>query len=404
MAIANSGIGFRPDRGWVYVVTEGLELRILDRDGVTVRPTIGLPSSHFTTPVSITYMGSDRFAVLDANPHIILFHLTYTATEVDVEQDLKSIPLNDIGSSPGGGVNGIAYDPVDDVFYVGTESTGDDLGGLWEVDPKNPNTDGEATQTLLFHWYESVIESNHVGSNATFEDVYFSRDLAGGLVNDSVFCLFAGIKSDQRRVSQLNKSTGSHISSIDYGPLINMRGLVFDTDFEDMYLVGGASADVYKFEHDGLVEETTFDRQFFVKDLPTKSDPNRFGREVTFSINILPNLSDEFFLQHEYDGSLDAGPIPNSAVVDSSLRRANRWANTLRNWGGAATCEVFLDSVLDPPIIAEQDIGDIHGYHWDSPTYGTHSLTIRLRASEGSAEYVDLVGYFRIMQIECPEE
>lgn len=182
--------------------------------------------------------------------------------------------------------------------------------------------------------------------------------------------------------------------------------IVFGTDTDSN--VSGArnylrwSVRVYGLDTDDDPHDEVFIRQFWVKDPPTEkgiyianqeaqsgeavvfinaSDPNRYARDATFGINILPEFSDEFFLQHEYDG--------------------NRYAQTLRNWGGAATVEIFADGGTDP-IIPEQDIADLAGYYWETPSYGLHTLTIRLRASEGSSHYVDLTAKVRFRQYPCP--
>lgn len=97
------------------------------------------------------------------------------------------------------------------------------------------------------------------------------------------------------------------------------------------------------------------------------------GEPITFGINILPNIGDEFFRLHEYFG--------------------NRFANTLRGWGGASTAEVFLNTV---PIIGERYIGDIHGYYWDSPPEETTTVTVRVRAALGSPHFVDIAGTIRV--------
>ena len=97
------------------------------------------------------------------------------------------------------------------------------------------------------------------------------------------------------------------------------------------------------------------------------------GEPLSLGINILPNFSDEFF-----------------RIGEAS---ENRWTNTLRNWGGALTAEVFLDEVN---IIPEQYIGDVDGYYWASPNIGTSPVKIRLRASPGSSFFVDLDGNIQV--------
>lgn len=147
-------------------------------------------------------------------------------------------------------------------------------------------------------------------------------------------------------------------------------------------------------------ETSTFKREFYVKDLPAKGSIYLAGQEAqigeafcfieeggsglsanaSFSINILPVFSDEFFSQHEY--------------------YKNRYANTLRNWGGAATVEIFSGNTLGDPIISEMDIKDLHGYYWENPGYGRKRLIVRLRSSVGSPNYVTFSGYIRFKQFQ----
>lgn len=144
----------------------------------------------------------------------------------------------------------------------------------------------------------------------------------------------------------------------------------------------------------------TVEQQFWVRDLPSTrslyvnnvdaqgqlpvlyaddSATEEFNRAATFSLNVLPNLVDEFFDQQHY--------------------QPNRWAQTLRHWGGAATAEVFLDGEV---IVPEGDVADVHGYFWPEPSYATHQIRVRLRAASGSAHYVDVDGRIRVMRIPCP--
>lgn len=125
-------------------------------------------------------------------------------------------------------------------------------------------------------------------------------------------------------------------------------------------------------------------RQFFVKDLPSVGAiyvnnqeaqsvgatlETTSGSDISLGINILPSFCDEFTQQHEYTG--------------------NRWANTIRAWGGAFTAEVYLDGEL---VIAERDIADVAGYYWESPSAGEHTISVRVRAAQGSIYTVDISG------------
>ncbi len=154
-------------------------------------------------------------------------------------------------------------------------------------------------------------------------------------------------------------------------------------------------------------------RQFFVKDLPSTgslyienqecqeseaiifasidgdgpvTENNENAANVSLSINILPNFADEFFTLHNFSG--------------------NRFANTRRAWGGAATASFFIDGVT---AIAEKPIEDLTGFFWETRpleppanlpvSYGQHTVTVRLRAKSGSANAIDIEGVIRIRQI-----
>lgn len=131
-------------------------------------------------------------------------------------------------------------------------------------------------------------------------------------------------------------------------------------------------------------------RQFWVKDLPAfgalyvNNVESQAGELVivtpsdealTIGLNILPTFSDEFFQLGEYSG--------------------NRWANTLRHFGGALTGEVFFGS---PPslIISERYIADVNGWYWDNPAVGIYPITVRLRAAIRSPQFVDISGSIQI--------
>lgn len=145
-----------------------------------------------------------------------------------------------------------------------------------------------------------------------------------------------------------------------------------------------------------ILEVTTnygvFTRQFWVKNQPiagglyvdnqecqateSRISISEIG-DISFSINILPNFADEFFQQHDF--------------------LKNRWANTLRSWGGAETAEVFLNDNL---IISERNVALVNGYYWQGASSGQYTLKVRLRASRGSTYKVDLSGNLLIGESE----
>jgi len=413
-----SGLTFREEKKWVYIVDDSGWLKIVDKDGTQVGSNIELPASlGFSDPEAVVYMGSDRFAVLDEgsygvrNPRIFLFHLTEDQTEISAS-DLKIYELDQVEEFPAGlGAEGIAYDRANKLFYVGTQDTTDATGGLWEVDLFNRDTDDKPLQTLLFRWYDVLVEPGHLGAGALLGDLWFSSDIANGQANNSIFCSFRSpIASDpatQRKVIQVamaGTDGGTYISEYGHGITGKVEGFTMDPYTEEMWFAQeGTGTNFWRHGHTGYEETTTFKRQFWVKDAPAwgamflagqeaqvgiaiafvnPSDANTRAKDVTLGINILPTFADEFFTQHEFDG--------------------NRYAQTLRGWGGASTVEIYLDNTVGSPVIPEMDIGDLEGYYWTAPSAGLHAIIARLRADEGSEYYVDITGYIRFRQIQCP--
>jgi len=408
------GMAWRDDVKYLYVLHNTRVIRVLDEDGDAVQADVPLPTTEgFIDPESICYLGSDRFAVLDEgssgvrNPRIILFHLLPDETEIG---ETKIYELDRVDEFSGNlGAEGLAYDPVEEIFYVGTQSTHTQKGALWKVDLQNADTDGRPSQTFLFFWHDVLCSPGHVGVGAVLGDIYFSRSFINGQANNSVFCSFyepaTGTYEDRRMLVQVDIEDGTFISGFSH----NISGWVcgmtmIDATEKILFCRLGLYTNYWRYEHTGNEESTVFEKQIWVKDIPLKwglclagqeaqlgeaicfvnvGDVNPMARDSTFGINILPIFTDEFFRQHEYSG--------------------NRYAQTIRNWGGAATVEFWTDEDLGTPSIAEMDIADLEGYLWEGPSWGLHEVYVRLRASTGSANYVDIPGYIRFKQFECPE-
>lgn len=437
-----SGMTFREDQKSVYVISDNLIIGVFDRDGVSLQDKITLPSGTgiFHDTEAIAYMGSDRFAVLDEGslgsrvPAIVLFHLRAGATALGTE-DVKRYELPEIEEFAGGnGAEGLAYDRVDDVFYVGTQPTGDGEGGLWRVDYKTKDTDGNPSQSLLFRWWDTLVVPGHLGESALLGDLQISRSAGAGIANNSIFCQFrtpdGGGPLSQRVVIQIDLDRLEYVGGLTHGLDGKFEGFCMDEASEDLYFVReGGGVNFFRYEHTTNEERKIFRRQFFVKDLPSKGsiylnnqeaqlgeaivfvnplDGNRFSASATIGINILPVFSDEFFLQHEYSGTV--GEVIGRAPTDTpgefrqvvGKRRPNRWGQTLRSVGGAKTVEVFLNSTNNIPVIEERDIHDLKGLYWASPPMGTQRIIARLRADWGSSNYVDITGYLRFRQYQCP--
>ncbi|UCG53561.1 MAG: hypothetical protein JSW58_08385 [Candidatus Latescibacterota bacterium] len=402
------GAAFRDSTKELYVLAESGHIKVVNRAGIATRASnISLPSSPFRVPVDIEYLGSDRFAILNAGdtdypPSIVLFHIR--EDEEELLDDFKTYLLSDVLET-GGSVRGLCYDPWREKFYVGTESTATGEGGLYEVDLTRDNTDGAITADLLFDWADVIVSTDGVGAGALLGGLYYSRGLAAGAANDSIFGLFhapaGGGPADQRVIVQFDIQSGAPISEFFYNMEGDFRGAVWSEYNEDLFFFATTPGiNFWRYSHTGYTDTQTFSRSFYVKDVPyagglylhnqeaqlgeaivhiNKDDPNRFARDATFGINVLPVFNDEFFTQHEY--------------------RGNRFAQTLRNWGGAATVEFWVEGVK---VISEIDIADLDGYYWPTPDYGLHNVFVRLRADTGSPYAVDIPGYIRFRQFDCP--
>jgi len=436
-----SGLTWREDNQTLYVLGDNLHMRVMTREGVVVQDDISLEGLGMADTEALVYMGSDRFAVLDEGASGIrpvrlhLFHLKKGGDTV-TPSFVKTYTLSKIEESPGGyGAEGLAHDRITGKFYVGTQPTGDGEGGLWEVDIHAKDTDGEATQTLLYRWYDSLIEPGHLGAGAILGDLYFSHDLGTGAANQSLLCHFrtpdVGGPEAMRQVIQIDRETGVFISKYHHNLGGKWEGFTLDYDSESMFFVReGGGANLSRHDHTQFEDVEIFRRQFFVKERPARGgiyinsqeaqqgearvfvnplDINRFSKDATIGIGILPIFSDELFLGGEYEGTLGKNIelrrfiAPETLFAEKGKKRPNRYATTVRNHGGAKTVEIFTDSLYTPPAIPEMLIEDLGGYYWPSPSFGLHSVTARLRAEWGSPNYVDITGYVRFKQFKCPE-
>ena len=400
------GATWRDQTKELYVLSGSGEIKIINRAGIATRGSIiQLPADPFRAPQAIVYLGSDRFAVLNGGdtelPTIVFFHLRYDEEELLDDYIVYEIP--DIDEATGGPVRGLAYDPWRDRYYIGTQSTAVGEGGLYEIDLHGASG---TSSSLLYRWSDSVVHTDGITAGALLGSLTYSRNLGAGIANDSLFCLFhppvGGGPNEQRQIVQIDIQSGEPISAFLHGMQGDLRGLTFSEHNEDMFIFATTTGiNFWRFGHTGYTEIRTYLRQFFVKDIPyrgglylhnqeaqlgeavvfiNKDDDNRFAKDGAFGINVLPVFADEFFTQHEY--------------------RGNRYAQTLRNWGGAATIEFWADGEQK---ISEIDIADLDGYYWEEPDYGLHECFVRLRAAAGSGYYVDIPGYLRFRQFECPE-
>lgn len=438
--IEASGMTWREDNATLWVVSDDRKIAIYDRDLKRVRAPIDLPSSlGFVDTEAIVYMGSDRFAVLDEGSvgsrpaKLHLFHLRFGQDEID-ETNLVTYELSSITEFPGGlGAEALAYDRVSGLFYVGTQPTTDPSGGgLWEIDIANKNTDGEPTQTFLYRWFDKLVILGHLQAGALLGDLFYSGTIAGGQLRRSLLCHFrtpdGGGAEKMRRVIQVDIDSGLYVDHYVHNLDGKWEAFTASPGLEDLFFAReGGGQNIRRHDHTAFEEKATFRRQFYVRDVPlrggvyingeeaqqgeawvfvNKNDPNPYGRNASISINVLPTFNDEFFRQHEYEGDF-GNQIGLRFFVGGSLetkygkRKANRFAQTLRNIGGVRTVEVFADANLTTPIIEETRIENLGGYYWENPSFGQHRITARLRSEFGSSNYVDIVGYVRFRQFEC---
>ena len=432
-----SGATWREDNSTVYFVSDNLAIIVTDREGTILQDLIDLPGAlGFNDTEAIQYLGSDRFAILDEGvfgsrpPHLILFHLKQGASELTAK-DIKIYTLSKVDEFAGGyGAEGLAYNRATGIFYVGTQPTGDGQGGLWEIDIHNKDTDGEPTQTLLYKWYDILVEPGHLGSGALLGDLFFGREMGSGSVNSSIFCHFrtpnAGGPSDQQQVIQIDIEDGQFLSAFNHGLSGQWEAMTFDPERQSIFFARETTGGFYRFDHDDFDDVDVFRRQFYVKDVPLREGIYMAGQEAqlgeawvfvsknineqnvkdaTFGISILPTFNDEFFGQHEYKGNRYRTTatywLAGVLKTTRGQRPANRFAQTIRNVGGAKTVEIFYDSVSADPVIPERGIEDLDGCYLENPSYGLHLVTARLRAEWGSSHYVNIVGYIRFLQLPC---
>lgn len=398
------GMAWRDETKEIYLLSDTNYIKIVNRAGVATRSSnISLPSNPFTAPQDILYLGSDRFAILNEGgsfPTIVLFHIR--ADEEELLSDFIVYELPDVAET-GGGARGFAYDSWRDKWYVGTQSIAAGEGGLYEVDLHADDTNGNPTTTLLYEWNDVVTATDGLDAGALLGSLFYSPSLGAGSANDSLFCLFrdpGGGSAAQRQILQLDIQSGELISTFSHGLTGGIEALLFSEYNEEMFFGKNDSGiNFWRYSHTAFADTRTFLRQFWVKDIPFKgglylhnqeaqlgeavvfinqADSDPYAHDATFGINVLPVFSDEFFTQHEYIG--------------------NRYAQTIRNWGGATTVEFWVDG---GKVIDEIDIGDLAGYFWDDPDYGLHEVFVRLRADWSSAYYVDIPGYIRFRQFPC---
>lgn len=439
-----SGLTWRDDNATLYAVSDDRRIAVYNREMDNIQGVINLPASIFNDTEAIVYLGSDRFAVLDEGvtgsrvPKLHLFHLKFGQNTVDTT-NLVTYMLSDIEEFAGGeGAEGLAYDEVSGLFYVGTQPTGDGEGGLWEVDIGNKNTDGEPTQTLLYTWFDKLVDPGHLDAGALLGDLFYSYRMTGGQTRRSIFCHFrtpdGGGASGMRRVIQVDIESGLYVDDYLHDLDGKWEGFTASPDLEDLFFVReGGGQNIQRHEHTQNEVLQVFRRQFWVKAVPTvralyingqeaqqgeawiwvnKIDADSYALDASMGINILPTFNDEFFSQHEYAGNLGQ-QVGNQFFVrvdgtptlfhDVGKRPPNRFAQTLRNIGGVKTVEVFKDADVIPTI-AEILIEDLGGLYWVNPSYGLHTIKVRLRAEFASASYIDITGYIRVRQFECPEE
>ncbi len=105
---------------------------------------------------------------------------------------------------------------------------------------------------------------------------------------------------------------------------------------------------------------------------------NPRSTDVTFGVALFPGTSGEFFA---------GGESP-----------ANRYAQTLRPFGGAATAEV-RGGWQSESIVAERPAARLRGLYLESMADGDYGLTVILRAMAGSSDFLVVPGKFRVLEL-----
>lgn len=434
-----SGLAWRGDAATLIVLSDDRKLGFFSRELAKIQDTITLPSSlGFTDTEAVVYMGSDRFAILDegaVGSRPVRLHLLHIkAGFAPTYEDLITYDLSKVEEFAGGlGAEGLAYDRVSGKFYVGMQPTGDGQGGLWEIDIATKDSDGEPTQTLLWSWYDVLVAPGHLEPGAILGDLYYSHELADGQFRRSIFCHFrtpdGGGAQAMRRVCQVDIESGLFVEYLFHNLDGKWEGFTIADELEELFFCReGGGGNLTRYQHEEFEQRTTWRRQFFVKDKPASrglyinsqeaqqgeawvfchpDDSNPYAGDATISINILPEFSDEFFRVGEWRGNLGEQVglryfVAQELVTLYGRKRPNRFAQTLRNAGGAKTVEVFRDAGKTP-VISERLIEDLAGYYWPSPSLGRHTIRVRLRSEWGSSNYVDIVGYVRFRQFKCSD-
>jgi hypothetical protein len=119
---------------------------------------------------------------------------------------------------------------------------------------------------------------------------------------------------------------------------------------------------------------------------------------IGFHLKILPRYNDNALIEHADDQVVDP-----RETVEGEPHEAPGFpiGDAIKSYGGWATVEVFRDpeGVFDAStrIIPEQPIEDVKLVNWDPFVAGASHLVFRFRAAEGSATFVDVDQYARLL-------
>lgn len=161
----------------------------------------------------------------------------------------------------------------------------------------------------------------------------------------------------------------------------------------------GANANFYKVSRSGASGSLTrnqavkplIDLGFF--DWGIQAPP-----QTGFHLKFIPRYNDNALIEHADDQIRDP-----DQTVDGLPHEAPGFpiGDAIKSYGGFATVEVFLDpeGIFDAStrIYDERPIEQLKLLNWDPFTAGDYNIVFRLRAAEGSAAFVDVDQYGRLI-------
>lgn len=229
--VEKSGLTYDWDNDHIYALSDNLSIRRLTRLGVPVGADITITNPPFTDTEGIAYIGGGRFAILNEDPVKIFTFAMGPGTTSIAQGDVTTFTLPNITVFVGGfGAEGMAYDPVEDVYYVGVQSVQVNEGSLWKVDLK-PVT---PTETRLFYWNDKLVSTGHITTAAFVSDLFWGGQTGAP---GSIFVLTRDTTSQNRKVIEIDLQ-GNVLSTFTHNIAGQIEGIAFDRLRNDMFITG----------------------------------------------------------------------------------------------------------------------------------------------------------------------